>query len=179
MNETPSPYATPEADLTVEVPNDDRMWSPRGRLGGPRCAAYQMVAFNAFHACVSVDLTSRSRNLVVLPTFHTGGLNVWANPAFHSGGANVVMRTFDPAHFLALMTDKDLCITHALGVPTNFLMLAQELPDRGRHPFVGGREIEPLHLGAERGGERRDLPLRHAGRIAQERGPRRARRRRP
>jgi fatty-acyl-CoA synthase len=36
------------------------------------------------------------------------------------------MRTYDPAVFLDLFTDKVLCLTHILGVPTNFLMMAQE-----------------------------------------------------
>ena len=99
-----------------------------GTTGRPKGAriTYEMANFNAFHACVSVDITSRSRNLVVLPIFHTGGLNVWANPAFHSGGANVVMRTFESTVFLDLMTDKELGLTHVLGVPTNFLMTSQE-----------------------------------------------------
>ncbi len=43
-----------------------------------------------------VGLTAQSRNLVFLPTFHTGGLNVYANPTFHTGGCNVVMRSFEP-----------------------------------------------------------------------------------
>ena len=62
-----------------------------GTTGRPKgaCITYQMNAYNAFNAAVSVDLNSRSKNLVVLPTFHTGGLNVWANPAFHAGAANV------------------------------------------------------------------------------------------
>ena len=58
-------------------------------------------------------------------TFHTGGLNVYANPVFHIGGSNVIMREFDPDRFCALLNDKAIGITHALGVPTNFLMLAQ------------------------------------------------------
>ena len=36
------------------------------------------------------------------------------------------MRSFEPANFLALMADKELHLTHVLGVPTNFLMAAQE-----------------------------------------------------
>ena len=66
------------------------------------------------------------RNLVFLPTFHTGGLNVYANPVFHTGGTNLVMRTFDPGHFLRILSDRGAALTHALGVPTNFLMTAEE-----------------------------------------------------
>ncbi len=99
-----------------------------GTTGRPKGAqiTYQMCIFNAVQSAVMVGLTAQSRNLVFLPTFHTGGLNVYANPTFHTGGCNVVMRSFDPAQFLRLLSDKALGLSHALGVPTNFLMLAQE-----------------------------------------------------
>lgn len=99
-----------------------------GTTGRPKGAqiTYRMCVFNAIQCAMTVGLTAASKNLVVLPTFHTGGLNVYANPTFHTGGCNVVMRAFDPAQFLAVLTDKALHLTHLLGVPTNFLMLAQE-----------------------------------------------------
>jgi len=99
-----------------------------GTTGRPKGAeiTYRMVVFNGIQCAMMVGLTAQSRNLVFLPTFHTGGLNVYANPTFHTGGCNVVMRSFDPALFLRLLSDRALGLTHALGVPTNFLMLAQE-----------------------------------------------------
>ena len=99
-----------------------------GTTGRPKGAliTYQMALFNAVHSAMAVDITSRSRNLVFLPTFHTGGLNVYANPIFHSGGCNLVMREFDPAYFLDLLSSKEIGLTHGLGVPTNFLMMAQD-----------------------------------------------------
>jgi fatty-acyl-CoA synthase len=45
-----------------------------------------MCVFNAVQSAMMVGLTALSRNLVFLPTFHTGGLNVYANPTFHTGG---------------------------------------------------------------------------------------------
>jgi fatty-acyl-CoA synthase len=99
-----------------------------GSSGRPKgvLVTYRMCVFNALHCGMMVGLTARSKNLVVLPNFHTGGLNIYANPTFHAGGANVVMRNFDPAEFLNLLTDKTLGLTHLMGVPTNFAMLAQE-----------------------------------------------------
>ena len=99
-----------------------------GTTGRPKGAqiTYQMCLFNSIHCAMSVGLTPTSKNLVLLPTFHTGGLNVYANPTFHTGGCNVVVRSFDPAQFLSVMTDRAIGLTHALGVPTNFLMLAQQ-----------------------------------------------------
>jgi fatty-acyl-CoA synthase len=98
-----------------------------GTTGRPKGAmnTYEMGLYNAVQCTVAVALTHRSKNLVFLPTFHTGGLNVYANPIFHVGGCNVVMRSFDPDRFLALLSDKDILLSHILGVPTNFLMLTQ------------------------------------------------------
>ncbi len=114
----------PMADL-------DDVWTimyTSGTTGRPKGAqiTYRMCVFNAIHCAMTVALTGQSKNLVFLPTFHTGGLNVYANPTFHTGGCNVVMRSFDPKLFLELLCDKSLGITHLLGVPTNFLMMAQE-----------------------------------------------------
>jgi fatty-acyl-CoA synthase len=99
-----------------------------GTSGRPKGAqiTYRMCAFNAIHCAVMVGLTARSRNLVVLPMFHTGGLNIYANPTFHTGGTNVVLRDFEPARLLALLADKALGITHLMGVPTHFAMLAEQ-----------------------------------------------------
>lgn len=99
-----------------------------GTTGRPKGAqiTYQMCLFNSLHCAMTVGLTAASKNLVLLPTFHTGGLNVYANPTFHGGGCNVVMRSFEPGLFLRVLGDRDLGLTHVLGVPTNFLMLAQQ-----------------------------------------------------
>ena len=81
-----------------------------GTTGRPKGAqiTYQMCVFNSIHCAMTVGLTAASKNLVVLPTFHTGGLNVYANPIFHTGGCNVVMRSFDPGLFLRVLTDVGL-----------------------------------------------------------------------
>ena len=82
-----------------------------GTTGRPKGAqiTYQMCVFNAHP--VRHDGRAhgaRRKNLVFLPTFHTGGLNVYANPTFHTGGCNVVMRSFDPGLFLKLLSDREL-----------------------------------------------------------------------
>jgi len=121
--------ASGELDTPVRYLDDiGTIMYTSGTTGRPKGAmiTYAMGLFNAVQSTAMVDLTHQSKNIVFLPTFHTGGLNVYANPIFHSGGCNVIMRVFDPAYFLELLTDKVLCITHALGVPTNFLMMAQE-----------------------------------------------------
>jgi len=98
-----------------------------GTTGRPKGAmiTYEMCLYNSVHCDIGVGLSPQSNNLVFLPTFHTAGLNIFANPAFHLGARNVIMRAFDPDAFCRVLSDKDIGITHALGVPTNFLMLAE------------------------------------------------------
>ena len=159
-NGRPSDYETGLASArgTLEEPRLEPgdTWTimyTSGTTGRPKGArnTYRMGFYNAVHAAVASEVTARSRNLVFLPTFHTGGLNVFANPVFHTGGTNVVMRTFDPGEFLRRLTDREKPVTHALGVPTNLLMLAEEpgfvAADLGHLTWLGvGGATTPLAL---------------------------------
>lgn len=99
-----------------------------GTTGRPKGAriTYRMILFNALHSTSAVALGVDSANLVFLPTFHAAGLHLYASPVFQIGARNVVLRTFDAGRFLELLADREIGITHLLGVPTNFLMMAQQ-----------------------------------------------------
>lgn len=118
----------PLEDPRVEADDTWTIMYTSGTTGRPKGArnTYRMGLYNAVNTALASGVGPGSRNLVLLPTFHTGGLNVYANPAFHAGGTNVVMRTFDPALLLRLLADRETPVTHTLGVPTNYLMLAEE-----------------------------------------------------
>jgi fatty-acyl-CoA synthase len=125
-----SGIAAASGDLALRTNALDDTWVimyTSGTTGRPKGAmiTYGMCLFNGIHSIMDAELTQRSKNLVFLPMFHTAGLNVFGNPIFQTGACNVIMRAFDPAEFLSIITDKDIFITHALGVPTNFLMLAE------------------------------------------------------
>jgi len=96
-----------------------------GTTGRPKGAriTHGMILWHSMSAIVDFDVDRDTRNLVVLPTFHTGGLNVFANPVFLRGATNVIMREFDAASTLATLTDPDLRITHLMAVPTMHQML--------------------------------------------------------
>jgi fatty-acyl-CoA synthase len=98
-----------------------------GTTGRPKGAMITqgMTFWNAVNQVEFFALGADMVNLAFLPLFHTGGLNCFANPAFHYGGTNVIMRAFDPAEALALVTDPEVGITHFLGVPANFLFMCQ------------------------------------------------------
>ena len=147
-------------DPRVEADDTWTVMYTSGTTGRPKGArnTYRMGLYNAVNSVVACEVGPRTRNLVFLPTFHTGGLNVYANPVFHCGGTNVVMRTFDPGHFLRILCDRESPLTHALGVPTNFLMTAEEPgfsdADFGHLELLGvGGAPAPLAL-LERYGEK-------------------------
>ena len=99
-----------------------------GTSGRPKGAliTHRMNLFNAINIGAATRLTSDSVHLTVLPTFHTGGLNLLANPCFHLGATVVVQRAFDPAATLAALTDPELGVTHFFGVPATYLFMSQD-----------------------------------------------------
>ncbi len=84
---------------------------------------YGNFFYNAVGMGRAIDLTSEDVNLNVLPTFHAGGLGLYAGPILHAGGTLVVMRAFDPGEFLHLI--EEWRVTKLLLVPSIYLMLAQ------------------------------------------------------
>ena len=89
-----------------------------GTTGRPKGAqvTYGNFFYNAVGMGRAIDLTSQDVNLNVLPTFHAGGLGLYAGPIFHAGGTLIVMRAFDPGEFLRLMEEWQ--VTALLLVPS-------------------------------------------------------------
>ncbi len=99
-----------------------------GTTGRPKGAiiTHGMTFWNAVNSVEFFKIGTDATNLAFLPLFHTGGLNCWANPVFHFGGRNIVMREFEPATALELITNPAHGVTHFLGVPANFLFMSQD-----------------------------------------------------
>lgn len=98
-----------------------------GTTGRPKGAmiTYGMRFWHAINLTGPCRVTVDSTTLVVLPLFHVGGLDVFANPVFHFGGKAIVMRTYDPALALQLFTDREVNVTHFVGAPAHFQFMAQ------------------------------------------------------
>ncbi len=101
-----------------------------GTTGRPKGAIITqgMTLWNAINISIPTGLNKDSVYYVVLPTFHTGGLNLYANPVLHWGGTNIIARDFDPALTLKTLADPKLGVSHFLGVPAIYLFLSQH-PD--------------------------------------------------
>ena len=96
-----------------------------GTTGQPKGAqvTYGNFFYNAVGMGRAIDLTSEDVNLNVLPTFHAGGLGLYAGPIFHAGGTLIVMRAFEPGQMLALIAEWG--VTKLLLVPAIYLALLQ------------------------------------------------------
>lgn len=95
------------------------------------------------------EITSSDTVLAVMPQYHVGGWNVQPLLAWWVGATVVLERTFDPGRVLHLIQDRG--ITTTMGVPANYLFLAEHPSFAGtdltslRHAIVGGAPMpEPL-----------------------------------
>ena len=93
-----------------------------GRPKGVR-QTFDMVLYNYLNIGLHVDLTADDTTLNVLPCFHTGGLNLYANPTLLVGGTAIVQPTFDPTEALELLEER---ATVFFGVPAIYRALADQ-----------------------------------------------------
>ena len=114
-----------------------------GTTGHPKGAmiTHGMNFINCVNTGIPARITPDTVQLVLLPLFHTGGLNCYANPVLHAGGTIVIMREFEPGMALDLLGDPELGITHTMAVPApfQFMMLHPkfETTDLSRLQFAG------------------------------------------
>jgi fatty-acyl-CoA synthase len=134
-----------------------------GTTGTPKGAllSHQKTLFNTLNAKIYFDLYSRDIMLLVLPLFHSGGLNIMAVPTLYAGGKIILRQRFDPAEFLGLVESAK--VTLAMVVPTMINTLLKEARPEDydlaslRSILVGGEPIsaELMHEARDRG-----LPVR-------------------
>ncbi len=117
----------PQVVGAVTATHDDA-WAilyTSGTTGHPKGAicTHGMFFWNAINIGHAVGLTSRSTNLNVLPTFHSGGLNLYTTPCLHLGARSINLREFDPGRVLDLLVSGE--VTHFFGVPAIYQFLAE------------------------------------------------------
>ncbi len=133
----------------VEQPISDQcllMYSS-GTTGLPKgvIITHEMMLYSAIGYVSSCDVGKATVNLVVLPLFHIGGLNVFACPTLYFGGKIVVQRTFEPGETLTAIGNTELGITHLIAVPAVFNALKMH-PD---NPITDFSRMEVVLAGAE------------------------------
>jgi len=110
-------------DLSTLLYTSGTTGKPKGVIG-----TFRMMRDTIIHASLHGELSGSSKTLTCAPLFHSAGLYGFSMPAFHYGGALYVMKTWDPKKYLAHMTDPEVGITHTIGVPVQYAMIA-ELPE--------------------------------------------------
>ncbi|PJF28319.1 MAG: acid--CoA ligase [Phototrophicales bacterium] len=101
-----------------------------GTTGHPKgvVITHGMMFWNAVNITTPTGLSFQSAQYVVLPTFHIGGLNLYANPLFHLGGTAIIARQFDAGLTLKTLSDPEQGVTHFFGVPSIYQFMSQH-PD--------------------------------------------------
>lgn len=137
-----------------------------GTTGRPKGAqiTHGMRFWHAINIGIPTGVSGDTVCLTVLPLFHVGGSDVYANPAFHSGGTVVVMRVFDPGECLRLLMDPELGVSLFIGVPAHYLFMAQrsEFSAARFHPRLRATVgAAPISLTELRQWEERGLALQH------------------
>jgi fatty-acyl-CoA synthase len=124
-----------------------------GTTGQPKGAVitHGMTFWNCVNLGGPAYISPASVLLTVLPLFHTGGLNCYTNPVLHAGGTVLIMRAFDPAMALELISDAARGINVFFGVPSIYQFMAQ-------HPAFAAADFSRLVIGGV-GGAPMPVPL--------------------
>jgi fatty-acyl-CoA synthase len=101
------------------------------------------------HATMLAGVVSGAVNadtvcLAALPLWHVAGLNLFTNPALFMGGRVILMRTFDAAQAVRLLTDDQAPATHFTGVPAHYQFMDTVLGEQALPNFVAAVGGSPV-----------------------------------
>jgi len=133
-HEAPGRAALDHDDIAMVMYTSGTTGHPKGAI-----ITHGMNFWNCVNLGIPALITPQTVQLVILPLFHTGGLNCYANPVLHAGGTILIMRTFDPGEALDYISDPALGITHFFGVPAPYQFMMQ-------HPKFPGADLSRLRI---------------------------------
>ncbi len=154
---------TPDFSIAPVSPDDPMLLMyTSGTTGVPKGALlpHRKVLANSQNAQIFFETSIRDRVLVVVPLFHSFGLQILAIPALYTGASLVLQRRFDAAVLWESVAQRD--VTFFGGVPTMFRALLGALDARTdraalvtrlRFAFTAGAAIpvELIHAFEARG----------------------------
>ena len=120
-------HAEPDVEYdSVTFDSKQMIMYTSGTTGTPKGSlmSHRKTLFNTLNAQIFFDLYSDDVMLVVLPLFHSGGLNIMSVPALYSGGTIILNDHFDPHEYLSLVETHK--VTQSMIVPTMLNRLLKE-----------------------------------------------------
>ncbi|MFE3451957.1 AMP-binding protein [Nonomuraea sp. NPDC059194] len=121
-----------------------------GTTGRPKGVinTFGMAVVNHLNIGTAIGLTAADTTLNALPTFHTGGINLYTLPTLLAGGTAVIQHEFDPGQVLELLATR---ATAFFGVPTMYQLLRD-------HPAFAATDLSRMRSWAC-GGSPMPVPL--------------------
>ena len=112
-----------------------------GTTGHPKGAMinHQMQLYNVINLASPAFVGPDTVQLVVLPLFHTGGMNCYANPVLHAGGEIILIREFDPGLALSILGNSDYGVSHFFAVPAPYQFMMN-------HPDFDKTDLSSLRI---------------------------------
>ena len=112
-----------------------------GTTGHPKGAmiTHGTLFINVVNFGIPASINKDTVQLVVLPLFHTGGLNCYGNPVIHCGGTLLMRREFNPQLALEAIGDPKLGVTHFFAVPAPYQFMMQ-------HPDFASTDLSRLQV---------------------------------
>lgn len=153
----------PDTKAEVNLEDPQMIMYTSGTTGIPKGAllSHQKTFYNTFNAVLYFDMTSKDVMLVVMPLFHSGGLNIAAVPALYTGGTIVIQKSFDPKQTLSLIEKHRISLAMLVPTMLNFMLNQGNIDEYNlssmKTMMVGG---EPIPLSLIKAYMDRDIPIR-------------------
>ena len=112
-----------------------------GTTGHPKGAMinHRMQLYNCINLAAPAFVNPETVQLVVLPLFHTGGMNCYANPVLHAGGELILIKEFDPGLALSILGNPEYKVSHFFAVPAPYQFMMN-------HPEFKNTDLSKLKI---------------------------------